>query len=857
LSHVIRRLLPVVALLAACGGKDSIAPPVTVASVTVSPATVTIEVGQTVQLAATTKDGAGNVLTGRTVTWGSSNTAVATVNATGLVSGVAQGSVTITATSEAQSGTAAVTVNVPVASVTVSPATVTIEVGQTVQLAATTKDGAGNVLTGRTVTWGSSNTAVATVNATGLVSGVAQGSVTITVTSEAQSGTAAVTVNPAMSEVRVALSSASPTNEYVVAIDGGSYGATWQVTSVTGQSMTSAALVLSVPVGGPYRIRAVDVQPGTDATTKLVTQSGKVENVLVPSGLPTGVSISLAPIAATITAPGSVSVGSPYQISWVYTDPGSVLTAEGRFSSGSSPFTDLNAPCCNVLVQGTEVSATSRQFVANLTAPQTAGTVYFQVINQAFGLGAGRNGFFVSPSTTRGESLRQIAVQPITGVRLALSTPAPTNEFIVAVDGGAFGSTPQVSHLTGSSITSGTLILGVPAGGPYRVRAMAVDPRSTSSTFPIMNASAKADNVTVTTGSLTDVSITLAPISVTITAPTSVAAGSQVQISWAYTDPGAGLDRTPAALDGRVFYSTTPMTQDLTGTQLYATGTALSPTSYQFTITFTAPLTAGTLYYNVAAQTFDLSIPGTSRAGWYIDPSLSRGESLRQIAVTTGTGVQLAVSTLVPTNEFIVAFDGGAFGSTPQVSHLTGSSMTSGTLILGIPAGGPYRVRAIAVDPRSTSTTFPIMSASGKADNVTVTAGSLTDVSITLAPMSVTITAPANVPAGSQVQISWTYSDPGAALDRTPAALDGRVFYDTSPMTQDLTGTQLSATGSALSPTSYQFTVTFTAPITPGTLYFNVAAETFDLAIPGTSRAGWYVDPSLSRGESLRRITVQ
>jgi hypothetical protein len=223
---------------------------------------------------------------------------------------------------------------------------------------------------------------------------------------------------------------------------------------------------------------------------------------------------------------------------------------------------------------------------------------------------------------------------PSTGLQISLTSPTATNEFIVAIDGGAFGSTPQVSHLTGLSMTSGTLILGVPAGGSYRVRAIAVDPRSANLTFPIMNASGKADNVTVTTGSSTNVAITLAPISVHISAPSTVTAGSQVQISWTYTDPGAALDRSGSgALAGDVFYCTTPMTQDLTGTQLYATGTVLSPTSYQFTITFTAPTTPGTLYFNVAAQTFDLAIPGTSRAGWYVDPSLTRGESLWQITV--------------------------------------------------------------------------------------------------------------------------------------------------------------------------------------------------------------------------------
>src|SRR5207253_9396851 len=57
-----------------------------------------------------TKDAAGNTLTGRIVTWASSNTAVATVSGSGLATGMAGGPATITATSEGQSGTAAVSV---------------------------------------------------------------------------------------------------------------------------------------------------------------------------------------------------------------------------------------------------------------------------------------------------------------------------------------------------------------------------------------------------------------------------------------------------------------------------------------------------------------------------------------------------------------------------------------------------------------------------------------------------------------------------------------------------------------------------------------------------------------------------
>ena len=170
--------------------------PVAVASVTVSPAAGSLQVGATVQLAAVTGDSAGNLLTDPTVSWATSNAAVATVSASGLVRGVVAGSATITATSEGKSGTAAMTVtNVPVASVTVTPAIASLLVGATLQLTAIPKDPLGNPLSGRVVTWSSDALGVAAVSATGLVSGLGIGGVTITATSEGQSGSAAVTVN--------------------------------------------------------------------------------------------------------------------------------------------------------------------------------------------------------------------------------------------------------------------------------------------------------------------------------------------------------------------------------------------------------------------------------------------------------------------------------------------------------------------------------------------------------------------------------------------------------------------------------------------------------------------------------------
>jgi uncharacterized protein YjdB len=172
--------------------------PVPVASVSVSPATSSLQVAGTVQLSAVTRDANTNVLSGRVITWSSSNTGISTVSASGLVTAIGAGSATITALSETKTGTAAITVSapapVPVASVSVSPATASLQVGGTVQLSAVTRDANNNVLTGRVISWSSSNTGVATVSSSGLVMAVATGPAQITAMSENRSGSATLTV---------------------------------------------------------------------------------------------------------------------------------------------------------------------------------------------------------------------------------------------------------------------------------------------------------------------------------------------------------------------------------------------------------------------------------------------------------------------------------------------------------------------------------------------------------------------------------------------------------------------------------------------------------------------------------------
>ncbi len=162
-------------------------------AVEVTPGAATIGQGSTLQLTATPRDAAGDPLP-RAVTWSSGDPTIATVSAEGLVTGIAAGTVTITAEVDGIRGTTEITVfAVDVASVDVEPASATIATGATIQLTATPKDEQGNPLSGRPVTWSSSNEGVALVS-DGLVTGLGEGTVTVTATSEGQVGASSIDV---------------------------------------------------------------------------------------------------------------------------------------------------------------------------------------------------------------------------------------------------------------------------------------------------------------------------------------------------------------------------------------------------------------------------------------------------------------------------------------------------------------------------------------------------------------------------------------------------------------------------------------------------------------------------------------
>ncbi|OMQ13010.1 Ig-like domain-containing protein [[Flexibacter] sp. ATCC 35103] len=171
---------------------------VPVTGVTVTPATATLSIGATHQLTPTV---APANATNKTVTYSSNNTGVATVNGSGLVTAIASGSATITVTTQdgAKTATAVITVNssnVAVTSVSLSPGSASLSVGATQQLTPTVLP---SNATNKTVSYASNNTGVATVNASGLVTAVSNGTATITVTTADgnKTSTAAITVSTA------------------------------------------------------------------------------------------------------------------------------------------------------------------------------------------------------------------------------------------------------------------------------------------------------------------------------------------------------------------------------------------------------------------------------------------------------------------------------------------------------------------------------------------------------------------------------------------------------------------------------------------------------------------------------------
>ncbi|MYJ69437.1 MAG: hypothetical protein F4087_13155 [Gemmatimonadetes bacterium] len=195
--------------ITATGGGSTATAAVTVAQqaarIDVSPTATTFPaLGDTVRVTAEPFDANGNPVVDADVVWSSTDQAVATVDSTGLVTAAGNGSATVAATAGGASGTSEITVSQVLVGVGIVPANITFfSLGDTARLEAAGRDANGHPMGSFTFTWSSENEAVATVDATGLVTAVRTGGTDVLAVSGELSAAAGVVVTQLASEVRL------------------------------------------------------------------------------------------------------------------------------------------------------------------------------------------------------------------------------------------------------------------------------------------------------------------------------------------------------------------------------------------------------------------------------------------------------------------------------------------------------------------------------------------------------------------------------------------------------------------------------------------------------------------------------
>lgn len=252
---------------------------VTGGPLTISPADPSIPAGTTQQFTATGVDPTTlkTVKVTKALQWTSSDTSVATIDATGLATGVAVGVTTITATDDTtgQTGTTTLTVtNAVLASIVVTPnapyiplyadePTNTVFTNQQFTAMGTYTDGTIVDVT-NSVTWNSTNTATATIDAAGLATAVAEGTTVINAvdpTTNIMSNDAILTVEATALQWEVPLAGApvieysSPAvdsngNLFFGADDGFVYGITPDGVALTGWPFDTGAPIWGSPAIG-------------------------------------------------------------------------------------------------------------------------------------------------------------------------------------------------------------------------------------------------------------------------------------------------------------------------------------------------------------------------------------------------------------------------------------------------------------------------------------------------------------------------------------------------------------------------------------------------------------------------------
>jgi uncharacterized protein YjdB len=293
----------------------TVTPPVLV-GLNIVPTTVSLPLGSgsQFQAIATLSDGSQQSVSS-SVTWQTSQSAVATVNAQGYATATGKGVAQLSAAYQGMAGNASITVGAPaLVRITVSPNQVSLPIGETGQFTATGNytDGSTQNLT-QSATW-SSSASIASVSPAGAALAKAVGTATISATSGSMTGSASLAVTTAvavsLNVVPATLSMPLGTSSQLQAIATMSDGTT-QNPAVTWSSTQSAVAA----VNALGNVTAV----GKGTAQVSAAYNGLTGNAAIAVGPPALVSIKVSP------TPSSLPVGETQQ-----------FTATGNYTDGST-----------------------------------------------------------------------------------------------------------------------------------------------------------------------------------------------------------------------------------------------------------------------------------------------------------------------------------------------------------------------------------------------------------------------------------------------------------------------------------------------------------------------------------------
>lgn len=329
-------------------------------TVTVSPATASLGAGETRSFAAQVTIEAG---LSTAVTWRSSNSAVAMVAANGMVTGVGQGTATITAIAQADTlrrGTATVTIVPIVRDLDLTPPAATLFLGHTRQLVATVS--ADNGASTATL-WRSSNTAIAAVDSKGVVTGTGVGTAVVTALSATDTTKRAnsiitvrdapvVTVNPAT--MALALNQARQLAATVQADPGVSTAVTWRTLNPAIATVNATGLVVATGFGTTL-VTAISVADTTRRASATVTVVPSISSISVS---PSSVTVSTGG-ATQLAAIISGDLGAPTGVLWRTSAPSVATVSASGLVNGVSAGT--------AIITALAAGDTTRQATATIT----------------------------------------------------------------------------------------------------------------------------------------------------------------------------------------------------------------------------------------------------------------------------------------------------------------------------------------------------------------------------------------------------------------------------------------------------------------------------------------------------------